>query len=127
MKYYFWTEAFFQFGVGLIIYALLKIRKKNKYIPTEALCLKATRVTHSKGFNTIRGTFRYVYEGQEYIVNNESIYKPKWLKQGIICTLYVNPDNPSKYITEFEYKDYYIYLMIGVFGIFLPLQRYFSY
>ncbi len=128
MDYYFWTEPPFYFGIGLIIYALLKLREKSKYIPTEALCLKVTRTSFygSVGPNRM-GTYRYIFAGQEYIIQEKSDLNPKRLKKGGVYTLYVNPDNPRVFITEFQGKNYYYFIALGLLSIFLPLQRYFSY
>lgn len=113
-------------GVGMIFtfYGAQKIIKKLIYDSVDALCVHVFTepwFLKTTFFSQRRGTFRYFYEGQNYILKQSSYLNPRSLREGEHYQIFVNPKHPERFFTIFDYRygwAFFIFGVILIIGIF---------
>ena len=109
-------------GLTLLIVAIVDFVRYKRYVPVEAKCIHVaeqwfyTMDAVSKGR---AGRYKFSYNGKEYIPWDKSFISSKKLKTGEIYTLYVDPTNPEKFVTQFTLRYAAIFAAAGVLFTFI--------
>ena len=108
-------------GLVLIVSAAVTFAKKRAYTPVDAVCLRVSSAwfyTADAASKGRRGLFRYTYQGKEYTAEDRSFLNPAKLTAGRTYRLYVDPDAPEVFITEFACRYAVIFLIAGLLFVF---------
>lgn len=114
-------------AIFVMLFVSCKI-KKHRCIETEAEVIgyhiDRTGASYRNGIPFKIVTYRYHLNGTEY-TESESVYiSKKKLARVKTCSIYVNPRNSRKFVTQFQISMWQTYTLIGFVFVVLSIPMY---
>lgn len=102
--------------------------KKHRYIETEAEVIDyridRTGASYRDGIPFKIVTYRYHLNGTEYTESERVLISKKKLARVKMCSIYVNPRNSRKFVTQFQISMWQTYTLIGLVFVVLSIPMY---